>query len=419
MKLDDLKRAYPPVSEMGHTQFVRTLNGLKEEEPVKKKVTLSLALAVVLILALMATGIALVATYSVKDSLDPKFADQVTEINDSYENDWLKLSLNDAISDGSRMTVALNLAHKAGADEVYVFPIITAESQGKKLDVDLESGFEFFDGAWLPEKVENPAGPGNYSADFFVMEDVLPGAQGDITWTLTFHVLKPNWPLEVDQHSVKGYFDNGKIAHEDYEQLFRDAYKNKKILLTYNDATVEYSAYLPVPEGLSKNEFLMMREWERLVRSGAFDEVDRFSHSFTTQKADRADAESAENVYSFPEYDLSVQSLVATRMNMDVTFGLQMKKADLLGEDERLYFEARVNGTKIQYSGLSAGKPDETEDGSHNFMGIYDMKSLDAMPDAITFVPYIQKVTPTTPGENPLIEDTYLEDNAFTVKLGQ
>ncbi len=419
MKLDDLKRAYPPVSEMGHAQFVRTLNGLKEEEPMKKRLTLSLALAIVLILALAASAVAIVARYSVKDSLDPKFADQVTEINDNYENDWLKLSLNDAISDGSRMTVALSMAHKAGADEVYVFPIITAQSEGQKLDVDLESGFEFFDGAWLPEKVENPAGPGNYAADFYIMEDVLPGAQGDITWTLTFHVLKPNWPLEVDQYSTKGYYESDKIKHEDYEQLFRDAYKNKKILLTYNDATVEYSAYLPAPEGISQDEFHRMREWERLVRSGAFDEVDRFSRSFTTQKADRADAEAADKVYHFPEYDLTIKSLVATRMNMDVTFSLDMKKADLLGEDERLYFEARVNGTKIQYSALSSGKPDETEDGKYSFMGIYDMKPLDAMPNEITFVPYIQKLTPTTPGENPIIEDTYLADNAFTVKLGQ
>ena len=84
MKLDDLKRAYPPVSEVGHAQFMRTLNGLKEEEPMKKRLTLSLALAILLVLALMATGIALVATFSVKDSLDPKFADQVTEIGGSY-----------------------------------------------------------------------------------------------------------------------------------------------------------------------------------------------------------------------------------------------------------------------------------------------------------------------------------------------
>ncbi len=419
MKLSDLKRAYPPVSEAGHAQFLRTLNQLEEEAPVKKKITLSLALAFVLILALAASAVALISKYSVKDHLDPKFAGQVTKIGEEYENDWMKLSVNDAISDGSRMSVALNLAHKEGADEVYVFPIISAESEGAKLDVDLESGFEFFDGAWLPEKTENPEGPGNYSADFYIMEDRLPGAKGDIAWTLTFHVLKPNWPLEVDQYSTKGYYERDKIAHEDYEQLFRDAYKNKKILLTYNDATVEYSAYLPAPEGVSEDDFLMMREWERLVRSGAFDEVDRFSRSFTTKKAERANAQGDDKVYSFPEYDLTVKNLAATRMNMDVSFGITMKKADLLGKDEWLYFEARAGESKIQPAGYGAGKPDETEDGAYRFGGTYDMKPLDAMPDEITFVPYIQKMTPTAPGQNPVTENRYLEDNAFSVKLGQ
>ncbi|MGI6695403.1 MAG: hypothetical protein ACOX6O_04055 [Christensenellales bacterium] len=419
MKLEDLKGAYPPVSEEGHALFLRTLNGLKEEEPMKRKLTLSLALAIALILALMATGIALVATYSVKDHLNPKFADQVTEIGDTYENNWLKLSLNDAISDGSRMSVALNLAHKTGAGEVYVFPVITAESEGQKLDVDLESGFEFFDGAWLPEKTENPAGPGNHTADFYIMEDVLPGAKGDITWTLTFHVLKPNWPLEVDPYSVKGYFESDKIAHEEYEQLFRDAYKNKRILLTYGDATVEYCAYLPTPEGMDQDKFLWMPEWERLVISGAFDEVDRFSRSFTTKKAERAEAQTTDNVYSFPEYDLTVTNLVATRMNMDATFSIILKKADLLSEGKRLFFDARAGGTTIQYSGLSSGMPNETKDGNYAFSGVFDMTSLDALPDEITFVPYIRKIIPTTPGENPIMEYTYLEANAFTVKLGQ
>ena len=117
MKLSDLKRAYPPVSEAGHAQFLRALNQLEEEPPVKKKITLSLVLAFVLILALAASAVALISKYSVKDHLDPKFAGQVTKIGEEYENDWMRLSVNDAISDGSRMSVALNLAHKEGADE--------------------------------------------------------------------------------------------------------------------------------------------------------------------------------------------------------------------------------------------------------------------------------------------------------------
>ena len=177
------------------------------------------------------------------------------------------------------------------------------------------------------------------------------------------------------------------------------------------------SSYQPQSVAQYFNEF-GSGEWERLVRSGAFDEVDRFSRSFTTKKAERADAQGDDKVYSFPEYDLTVKNLAATRMNMDVSFGITMKKADLLGKDEWLYFEARAGESKIQPAGYGAGKPDETEDGAYRFGGTYDMKPLDAMPDEITFVPYIQKMTPTAPGQNPITENRYLEDNAFTVKLG-
>jgi len=229
MKLDDLKKNYPPVSAAGHAQFMRTLANLKEEEPVKKKLSLSLALALVLILALAATAIALVTSYSVKDHIDPKFIDQITQIDQSYENDYLSLSINDALADAKSLFVAMNMTHKPGAPEVYVFPFVTAESQGKALDVDIESGFDFYDGAWLPERAPSSEGPGNYSLDMAIMEDRMPGAQDDITWTLTFHVLKPNWPIETDQYSARGYYEGeGKIAHEDYEQLFRDATRTKK-----------------------------------------------------------------------------------------------------------------------------------------------------------------------------------------------
>ena len=419
MKLDDLKKNYPPVSAAGHAQFMRTLANLKEEEPVKKKLSLSLALALVLILALAATAIALVTSYSVKDHIDPKFIDQVTQIDQSYENDYLSLSINDALADAKSLFVAMNMTHKPGAPEVYVFPFVTAESQGKALDVDIESGFDFYDGAWLPERAPSSEGPGNYSLDMAIMEDRMPGAQDDITWTLTFHVLKPNWPIETDQYSARGYYEGeGKIAHEDYEQLFRDAYKNKKILLTYNDTTVEYSAYLPLPEGLTEEEHLHMRMWERLVVSGAFSEVDRFSRSFTTKKGERKDALEQTASYDFKDYTLTVDQVSLTPIQMEARFTITAKRPDVLAQDEVLYFEARGEDGAITATGFSFGSFGGSAD-PMGFIGSYDTKPLKTLPDEVTFVPYIRKTLPQGPGKNALFETSYQEENAFTVKVGQ
>lgn len=420
MKLSDLKQAYPPVSAEGHAQFIRTLSGLKEEEPVRKKLTLSLALALVLVLALAATAIALVATYSVKDKIDPKFADQVTEINEKYENDYLTLSINDALASAKSLFVAMNMAPKEGADPVFVFPIVTAESKGQQLDVDIESGFEVYDGVWLPERTENHEGKGNFSLDLAIMEDLMPGAKDDITWTITFHVLKPNWPVEEDPHTSKGYFDRETITEEAHKQLFLDAYKNNKILLTYGDTTVEYGAYLPTPEGITDEDFIMMRQWERLVRSGAFNEVDRVSRSFVTPKGERKDFADEKQSFDFADYTLTVDKVSLTPLEMEARFTVTAKHKNVLEKNEVLYFEAKTeDGTIISTgSGLSFGKSGQDTE-PMAFVGLYDTKPLKELPNEITFVPYIKKSTPTAPGQNPTTEITYQPENSFTVKVGQ
>ena len=418
MKLSDLKRAYPPLSGQGHAQFVNALNQLQEDAPMKKKITLSLAFALVLVLALAATAAAVVARFSIKEQIDPKFADKVTEIGQEYENQWMDVSINDAISDSMRMSFAMNMRHKEGAEEVYVFPVITAESEGKALDVDLESGYELFDGAWLPEKTENPAGEGNYAADFFIMEDNLPGPKGDIVWTLTFHVLKPNWPLEQDEYTAKGHYEGDRIEHEKYEQMFRDAYRNKKILLTYGDTTVEYCAYLPIPQGVGEEEFMMMRQWEKLVRSGAFDEVDSFSCTFRTPESERREAlpEEISAARTFADYDLTVHRTSVSSMQLLVEFSMAPKRADYPGKDVKLHFDALAEGKKLPFMSQTFSRYD---DGMLGFAANFDLTRLDQIPGEITFVPVLVTYTPQGVGKNPLVEEKRVEADAFTVKVGE
>ena len=154
MKLDDLKRAYPPLSADRRDAIVRAAHTVEEEQPVKKRMSMGLALAIALTLLMAGTAVALVMGRSVREYLPPKFADRVIDIHDEYENQWFRVRINDAIFDGVRMTFALNMEGKADrADEVFVWPVISAATaSGKQLKVDFESGYEFFDGVWMPER---------------------------------------------------------------------------------------------------------------------------------------------------------------------------------------------------------------------------------------------------------------------------
>jgi hypothetical protein len=281
MTISDLKNAYPPLPAEGQARVTRTLASLPDHAPPRRRVRLAMVPALVIVL-LAGTAVAFNALFSVKDRIDPRFVSQVTEISDRHSNQWLDLHITDAWSDSKRLTLALTMTHKPGAQEVYVFPMLTARSLGQKLDVDIENGFELMDGEWLPARSENWYGPGNHLIDATIMEDILPPAQGDIEWTLTFHVLRTDWDIQIDQHTAKGSFDRNGISHVDFIKQFEEAYRNQVVLLTYGDTTVEYSAMLPTPRGMDEETWDITPTWERLVRSGAFAEVDRFSRSFVT-----------------------------------------------------------------------------------------------------------------------------------------
>ncbi len=282
MKPSDLRKAFPPQTEAGHARFVNTLQSLQQQaQPRAYRWRLSAAVALAVVL-MAATALALTGVFSVRDRIDPQFADDVTEIGDHHSNQWLDLTITDAWSDGTHLTLALSMTHRPDAHEVYVFPVLTAQSAGQKLDVDIESGFELFDGEWLPARQANWHGEGNHLVDAVIMDDILPAAQGDIAWTLTFHVLRTDWAVKVDEHTAGGAFDRDSISHVDFMRQFTDAYKNREVLLTYGDTTVEYSATLPAPQGMDEAAWGYTPTWERLVRSGAFEEVDRFSRSFVT-----------------------------------------------------------------------------------------------------------------------------------------
>ena len=414
MKLDDLKQAFPKADEALKARMARTLSGLSEGSKSAPQPRLRLLIAVAITLLFVASAFAISSFYSIRNQINPKFADKVIDIGDSFENQWLSLSINDALTDGRRLFLAMNLHHKKGADEVFVYPRITATSQGRPLDVDLEYGFDLMDGVWLPEKGQNDAGPGNHSADFMIMEDQVAGAQDDITWTLTFHILKPNWPVLEDIESTYGPAAHRTLGHEAYMKLFQDAYQNKTILITSGDNLSEYESVIPVFPGFSQEESYLMPVWERLVRGGAFDEISRFSRSFKTTVSEQRAAQ--EQVQKLPAFDLKVKEVRLSFLYMIARFDLIIHDKHYLNGFDKLEFDAWVDGKKLPLSNRSSYFTDE-EAGTLSYLCEYHTEDVKTLPDEIRFVPLRIQFDPAHPYKNQVLRAEPDEANAFILPV--
>lgn len=243
----------------------RTLCALEEKKPARKIFPRAAVIALVLA-ALALTACALTAHFTVSDynsSLrdGAAFQEHITEIGYHHENAFFTFHVQDAVFDGIHISLAMDILPKPGADSVYLYPQLTAVCQGKQLDIDIEgcTGGDFFTGFWVGENapgVENETEPRGYGVDAVVMDTLLTGKE-EVTWTLSFQVLRPLWPVDVlpsDRAemilAMPGSAPEEILLkrHEAYMDLFRQAWAEKRILLTERGDVLEWSTVLPVPE---------------------------------------------------------------------------------------------------------------------------------------------------------------------------
>ena len=418
MKLDDLKRAYPPLSEAGQARFLRTLKGLQENAPKKPRLSYVLAFAILAILLLAASAVALIHQYSVRQVIHPKFAQEVLVIGEEHESDLLRVSIHDAFMDGQRLTLALSMDAQPGVKDLYVFPVLTAVSGGKPLDLDIESGFELFGGAWLPPLVTPFGEPGQFIIDMNIMEEA-PKERGDITWTLTFHVLRPNWPLVQDETVLTGEASISQADMEAYYRRFRQAYLERQILLENGDQTVVYDAYLPKPQGLTEKEHLYMPRWERLVRSGAFSEVERFSKAFDTGSVklpvyEVAGAGSA----GAAAFDIRLIEVSATRQSLTARFQLTLRDGDYLTGYHGIQVQAIAGDVPLKPLFASSSFPEGSQAGAVGTITMsYDLAEHPQLPDSLRFVPVRYRFEQQAP-DQPVQRDQQEEpEAAITLRL--
>ena len=407
----------------------------EEEQPVKRKISASLALAVALLLLTMAAGVAAtrygVLDFNGEQKNNAEYIEHILQIDQSFTNDYFTMTLNEAVFDSISLSMTMEIATPPDGQTVYVCPRITAECGGRQLATDIEgcTGGDFWSGFWLPQDGDW-GNDGRYGVDCAVITDEEDGvaydAQNDpVTWTVTFDVIKPEWPMRTAGEML---FDDEDHTYEDflaYEQQFADAYEEGVILLGAYGDIVEFEAGLPIPDGVTDEEWLFTPTSERLVQSGAFSRVDVLTASFTTDGVSALRAELPLTV-DLGEAEATLTELVASFARADYKFVVHKKEGsaaqDYLDDVGMWEFALLSPSGRVQTSQTGGGCVSaESED--TNFSASV---TLTAPTDELIFVPVFVPNSQTSPdgrvnahaimmAGKPLTSEQ--EEMAFAVKL--
>ena len=229
----------------------------ERKQPMKRKVSLALVLTLVL-LALGAVAYAVVSRYSVADysgagQMTEELQNSIVDIDETYENAYMTMTANDVLYDGETVTMAFNFTTKDPDMHLYLYPRLTAEVDGQTYVADVESfgAGDFMSGfvyPFLPGHDLAAQGYG-FGLDAVLLDDDcnLIRPAGEVRWTLTMKVFKPNF--EVEYADV--VFD-GTESEEEMQQkmdVFAQAFREHKILVTNDTSLAEWDSQIPIPDG--------------------------------------------------------------------------------------------------------------------------------------------------------------------------
>ncbi|NLV58900.1 MAG: DUF4179 domain-containing protein [Clostridiales bacterium] len=417
MKVSMLKQAYSPVPPAFHEELMRAAQSVKEECTMMKRTTVVL-IAVFLLAVLCGTAFALFNYYSVRQyetggKPSAVFEEHIVELNQTYQNDYITLTLGDAVFDGSEVAMTMNLSSQESSKPVYLYPRLSAYCGERKLDIDVQgSRGDFYSGFLFPNIADPDVLGGQYGFDAIIYEDV---ADTDVRWVFTMKVLWPNWPLVNDTVILHG--DDNDPPFEVYMQTFRDAYDNRKILLTYGESVVEYASRLPIPEGMTPEEAAFVDLPESLVNSGAFTLVDTIECVFTTPLPITHHSGLGKGI-TFP-----VPGGTIAFGGLDFSFLSGRYQFELIARDEKAlasftgheaYEMTLPNGDVIPCSSRGVAMPGEHGGDSRALMFSGEFQMPEEVPDVLTFVFYSCE----WPGDGSEVR-TYDPARNFTLPLGE
>lgn len=407
MKQTELQKAYSQIPQGFHNALLSAVSEVQEEQPVKKR-HISLLVAVLIVALLCGTALAIINYYSVRDyqaggKPSAEFEKLVVEIGETYENDYITLTIGDAIFDGNNLAVAMNLSSKDDTKPVYLYPRLEGDCGGQKLSVEvLGMRGDFMSGFLYPNLLRGDELDNNYGFDAELYNGT---ADGDVTWRFSVMVLAPNWRIENDPTVLRG--DGNDPSMEEYHKLFRSAYESERILTTDGESLVSYIASVyPDSYGVLPMDDPAYRSMgELLADCGAFTLIDTLECTFVTKTPEVKRI--SEQTYAFDDYTVELDSLEFSYLSADYT--LRCVYPNGKQPVENVYYELRdQNGTALVSMSSHSGPADD-----HS--GIVYSGSVEPTRDdvtAITFVPY-------TFGADAqgVMRNLYDDAHAFTVEL--
>lgn len=270
-------------SSGGTAQWV--MNRVRRSKGTQKRLTLIPAFALMM-LAMLATAAYASFAFGVLDfqpdrAEDEAYCATIFGIDEQFENSYLSLSVNEAAFDGTQLDLTMDIRHREGADTVFVLPSIRAVCGEKELPVSVEAiNFSWDTGFFLPEQQPNHLETEQAGVTFLI--ENAP-AEEEITWTMTFDVLHPLYPMELISPSVDEAFEEDILSFAEYVQYYIDAHREGKILLDSSGELFMYDGALSMGAEFGENPWSSEGFARRMIDCGAFERADTLTVEFTTR----------------------------------------------------------------------------------------------------------------------------------------
>ena len=380
------------------------INRTRGEETVRRKISMGFVFALVLLLTMAAMGVAatrfgiLEANRWQKDNA--AFGEHILTVDETYENEYMTLTVNDAVFDGVTLMLTMDVQPKPGCGEgVYVYPRMTAEADGKPLEVEIEAcRGDLMSGFWVPERDESVKWlEGTYGADYVVTNETEEGRiiydpqTSDVTWTLTLDIVRPVYAVRRNTFPLTEDTD-----YNAYLKQFAEAYANEEILLTECGSVVDYIYEVPYPEGMERLDWQRMKLTDKLIASGAFERVDTATVVFTTKGTQVVELGEGQR-YQLGDYEATIEHLSVTFGRMDYEIHVRKTRGGKTAGEEHaagkldLEFAVLVDGCEAERSYDSSHPLNDNESDPDPVVYYRGGMTLFGEAESVTFVPCFGK----------------------------
>lgn len=367
---------------------------------MKRKMSVSLVATAVLLLAMATLGVAAtrfgLLEFNRHQAENETYITHILAVDEIYENEYMTLAINDVVFDGTYLDVTIDVQPKPGCGEgVYVYPSMTAECNGQNLAADVDSCYgDFFNGFWVPERdkgVQHANGRYGVTYSVYAEDMKLEALADEVTWTMSWDIIRPVFGIE----SIGMIFDGNETEEtwDAYEQRFKQAYGDQKILLADGYSLFEYVSVLPSQPDISQEGRWLHKLPHRLTESGAFEWVDRVEFSFTTQESGIKTL-SGPQTFDLGDYEATVKKLSFSFGHCDYEIELVKKEGrgktagqEFVDDDPQWYFAVLADGCRTQPDRSSQGLKHGTLEDPSEEMLYQGTVLLMGETDSVTFVP--------------------------------